>query len=379
MGRIALVLMVVGLTACSIERALNRVDFTSPYTIDSALVEKHNAMFVADLHADSLLWNRDLSERGSYGHVDVPRALEGGVDFQVFSTVSKTPWGLNMEANDDTTDMLVANSMIQGWPARTWTSLLQRVLYQGQKLERLQAQVGEQLRLVRYAEDLSGVGESVEGTPIIGATLATEGGHVLEGKLENVQVLFDAGFRSMGLVHFFDNELGGSAHGMQKGGLTPFGTQVVAEMERLGLIVDLAHASKQLIEDVVRVAKKPLLVSHTGVVGTCPGPRNLSDAQLKAIAATDGLIGLALFSPAICERSYVEAARTLKYTVDLIGVRHVALGTDHDGAVPVAYDVSGLPLLTGELLKRGMSEADVAAVMGGNVRRFFAENLPRRR
>ena len=379
MGRIALVLMVVGLTACSIERALNRVDFTSPYTIDSALVEKHNAMFVADLHADSLLWNRDLSERGSYGHVDVPRALEGGVDFQVFSTVSKTPWGLNMEANDDTTDMLVANSMIQGWPARTWTSLLQRVLYQGQKLERLQAQVGEQLRLVRYAEDLSGVGEPVEGIPIIGATLATEGGHVLEGKLENVQVLFDAGFRSMGLVHFFDNELGGSAHGMQKGGLTPFGTQVVAEMERLGMIVDLAHASKQLIEDVVRVAKKPLLVSHTGVVGTCPGPRNLSDAQLKAIAATDGLIGLALFSPAICERSYVEAARTLKYTVDLIGVRHVALGTDHDGAVPVAYDVSGLPLLTGELLKLGMSEADVAAVMGGNVRRFFAENLPRRR
>ena len=376
---IALLVAVLGLNACSIEWALNRTDFVSPYTIDPALVQKHNAMFVADLHADSLLWNRDLSERGSYGHVDVPRALEGGVDFQVFSTVSKTPWGLNMEANDDKTDMLVANSMIQGWPARTWTSLLQRVLYQGQKLERLQAQVGEQLRLVRYAEDLSGVGESVEGTPIIGATLATEGGHVLEGKLENVQVLFDAGFRSMGLVHFFDNELGGSAHGMQKGGLTPFGTQVVAEMERLGMIVDLAHASKPLIEDVVSVAKKPLLVSHTGVVGTCPGPRNLSDAQLKAIAATDGLIGLALFSPAICERSYVEAARTLKYTVDLIGVRHVALGTDHDGAVPVAYDVSGLPLLTGELLKLGMSEADVAAVMGGNVRRFFAENLPHRR
>src|SRR5690606_9614838 len=100
----------------------------------------------------------------------------------------------------------------------------------------------------------------------------------LEGRLENIDRMYDAGFRIMGLTHFFDNEVGGSAHGLEKGGLTPFGRRVIGRLEEKKMLVDLAHASRALIDDVLNMAERPVLVSHTGVEGTCPGPRNLTDA-----------------------------------------------------------------------------------------------------
>ena len=120
------------------------------------------------------------------------------------------------------------------------------------------------------------------------ALLALEGLHPLEGKLENVDKLYEAGFRMAGLTHFFDNELGGSAHGVEKGGLTPFGRDVVARLEEKKMLVDLAHASPKVVDDVLAIARRPVVVSHTGVQTTCPGPRNFSDAHIRAIAARGG-------------------------------------------------------------------------------------------
>ena len=177
-----------------------------------------------------------------------------------------------------------------------------------------------------------------------GGILATEGLHPLEGRLENVDRLYDAGFRIAGLTHFFDNELGGSAHGIHKGGLTPFGKEVVRRLEQKRILVDLAHASPRVIDDVLAQATRPVLVSHTGVQGTCPGPRNLSADHVRRIAATGGVIGIGYFRGAVCGSDAGAIVRAIRYTVNLVGVQHVALGSDFDGATGVPFDTTGLPV-----------------------------------
>jgi microsomal dipeptidase-like Zn-dependent dipeptidase len=206
--------------------------------------------------------------------------------------------------------------------------------------------------------------------------LALEGLHPLEGKLDNVDKLYDAGFRMAGLTHFFDNELGGSAHGMEKGGLTAFGREVVRRLEEKKMIVDLAHASPKVIDDVLAMAQRPVVVSHTGVQATCPGPRNLTDAHVRAIAENGGLMGIAYFDGAICQENPASIVKAIRHVVDLVGVEHVALGSDFDGATSTAFDTTGVVLVTQGLLDAGFSEDDVAAIMGGNVRRFLLAELP---
>eukprot|EP01041_Mallomonas_annulata_P022592 gene22592-42928_t len=163
--------------------------------------------------------------------------------------------------------------------------------------------------------------------------------------------MYDAGFRIMGLTHFFDNEVGGSAHGLEKGGLTPFGKQVVAKLQEKSVLVDLAHASPQVVDDVLAMTKRPVLVSHTGVQGTCPGPRNLSDRHIQAIAATGGVMGIGYFEGAVCGLDTASIIKAMRYTANLVGVKHVALGSDFDGATQTAFDTTGLVHLTQGLLE----------------------------
>jgi microsomal dipeptidase-like Zn-dependent dipeptidase len=267
--------------------------------------------------------------------------------------------------------------MAQRWPTRTWNSLLQRALYQSERLHAAAALSAGALRIVRTQSDLAEVlNTQSANNDRLAAVLATEGLHPLEGKLDNVDRLYDAGFRITGLTHFFDNEIGGSAHGMDKGGLTPFGRHVIARLEEKKMLVDLAHASPQLIDEVLAVARRPVLVSHTGVKGTCPGPRNLSDAHLKAIAATGGIIGIAYFHGAVCGLTAADIIKAIQHAISVAGIKHVSLGSDFDGAIRVAFDTTGLALLTQGLMQAGLSESDIADIMGGNVRRLLLENLP---
>lgn len=360
-----------------LDRQMNSVATPAPYPASEPATQLHQTLFVADLHDDALLWQRDILERHSYGHADLPRLLEGHVGLQVFATVTKTPRGLNYQSNGSDSDNITLLAMAQRWPRATWSSLLERALYQGQKLQQAAADSQGRLLLIRSRGDLQAFLETWKQDPQhLAALLATEGLHPLEGKLENVERLYDAGFRIAGLTHFFDNEVGGSAHGLEKGGLTPFGRQVIARLEQKGMLVDLAHASKPLIDDVLAIAKRPVLVSHTGVAGTCKGPRNLSDEHLQRIAANGGLIGIGYWDTAVCETSVGAIVRAIRYTADKVGVEHVALGSDFDGTVHTPFDTTGLAQITEGLLRAGFSQADIARIMGGNVQRLLLATLP---
>jgi microsomal dipeptidase-like Zn-dependent dipeptidase len=340
-------------------------------------LELHQSLWIADLHADSLMWNRPLEERHGRGRVDVPRLIDGGVALQAFTIVSKTPWGMNVSSNSDSSDMLTLLLIAQRWPPRTWLSLLERALYQAERLQQSARASGGKLRVITSRAELGSYEREREANRALSAGyLGIEGAQVLEGKLENVERLFVAGFRMMSPSHFFDTEVGGSAHGERKIGLTPFGRLVIAEMERLGMLVDLAHASRQTIDDVLDIATRPVVFSHTGVSGTCNSPRNIPDSVLLRTAAAGGLVGIGFFEGATCGRGLAAIVRAIRYAVDRVGAEHVALGSDFDGFVRTPIDASELPALTDALLRAGLSDAQIRAVMGENVQRVLSQILP---
>ncbi|HSM60105.1 MAG TPA: membrane dipeptidase, partial [Longimicrobiales bacterium] len=164
--------------------------------------------------------------------------------------------------------------------------------------------------------------------------------------------------------------------GVERGGLTPLGRHVVARREEWGMLVDLAHASPALIDDVLAVATRPVVVSHTGVRGTCDNRRNLDDARLAAIAGTGGVVGIGLWETALCGTTPADWARAVEHAVSVVGVDHVGLGSDWDGAVTAILDASGTVHLTDALLVRGFVEEEIRKVMGGNVVRVLREALP---
>ncbi|WP_445940844.1 dipeptidase [Pseudomonas sp.] len=360
-----------------LDRKMNSVESPAPYPASEPANQLHQQLFIADLHDDALLWERDLLKRYDFGHSDLPRMLEGHVGLQVFSTVTKTPRGLNYERNSGETDNITLLAMAQRWPRETWNSLLQRALYHAHKLSEACVNSGGRLVMIKNRGDLANFVSDWEKDPQrVAAILATEGLQPIEGKLENVDTLYNAGFRITGLTHFFDNEVGGSAHGLEKGGLTPLGRLVIKRLEAKSMLIDLAHASRPLIDDVLGMATRPLLVSHTGVEGTCKGTRNLSDKHLQAIAATGGVIGIGYWDAAVCATSVEAIVNAIRYTVDLIGVQHVALGSDFNGTIHAPFDVTGLAQLTEGLLKAGFSHDEIAAIMGGNVQRLLLASLP---
>jgi membrane dipeptidase len=197
-------------------------------------------------------------------------------------------------------------------------------------------------------------------------------------RLANLDRLYDAGVRMIGLAHFFDNTFAGSAHGAGKGGLTDAGRALVRRMEEKRILVDLSHASARTIDDVLDMAGRPVVVSHTGVKGTCDNQRNLSDEQLRRIARNGDLVGIGYWKFAVCGEDAPAIARAIRHAASVVGIDHVALGSDYDGAVTVPFDVSGVVLVTQALLDVGFGTEDIARIMGGNAVAFLAANLPAR-
>jgi microsomal dipeptidase-like Zn-dependent dipeptidase len=359
-----------------VEKRVNLV-VPRPIAVSERARRLHARLVVADLHADTLLWDRDLLRRGTRGQVDVPRLAEGGVALQAFTVVTKSPRNLNIERNDDTTDDITLLSIAERWPPATWTSLRARALHQATRLQTAAGRSEGALTLVRTRADLDAFLERRRANPrLVGAILGLEGSHALEGDLANVDVLRDAGFRMMAPTHFFDTEVGGSAHGVGKGGLTPLGRDWVRALESRRILVDIAHASPATIDDVLALATRPVVVSHTGVRATCDNRRNLSDAQLRAIAATGGVIGIGFWDTATCGHDARAIARAIVHAVATAGADHVGLGSDFDGAVTTPFDATGLPQITQALLDAGLAEDDIARVMGGNMLRLLRQTLP---
>ncbi|CDH22449.1 dipeptidase [Xenorhabdus bovienii] len=359
-----------------IETRMNRVIGVTDVATQTA-VDLHKRLQIADLHADTLLWGRDLLDRSTRGQVDIPRLIDGNVAVQVFAVVSKSPRGLNIEKNSAETDNVTLLALAQRWPWRTLFSLKERALYQAARLHEAAARSNGKLVVIKSRADLKAFLERRRSDPkIVGALLASEGAQVLEGDPANVDVLFEAGYRMMAPTHFFDTELSGSAHGIEKGGLTAAGADMVRRMEARSMIIDLAHASTKTIDDILAIATRPVVVSHTGVKGTCDNIRNLSDDQLRRIAAKGGLIGIGFWDKAVCDPTPTGIAKAQIYAANIAGDDHVALGSDFDGAVEMPFDATGLVSVTDALLKNGAQPERIAKLMGENQIRFLLENLP---
>jgi len=348
------------------EARLNPVAAGAAADVAAAEHAFHDAAFVADMHADSLLWGRDLARRGDRGQLDLPRLRDGGVDLQVFSAVTRVPRGLNYRSNASDSDILPI-LFAAAWRApSSWFSARQRALLLAGELRQLAAK--NSLTLVERRGDLDADGPQ--------ALLSLEGMHALEGDAAALDEFFAAGYRMMGLAHFFDNAIAGSAHGVEQYGLTPLGRRLLPRMQALGITIDLAHASPAAFADTLAIATRPVVVSHGGVAATCPGPRNLSDSQLRALAANGGIIGIGFWKGAVCETSVAAIVRALLHAVRVAGIDHVGLGSDFDGAVGTPFDATGLPELTAALLDTGLQKSDIEKLLGANFRRVLAANLP---
>lgn len=353
-----------------VDADMNPVTAHRPYDVSDSAQTFHDELWVADLHADSLMWRRDPSRRHDFGHVDFPRLREGGVEFQVFSSVTQASADAGFDpSSTNSKDDITTLAKGQLWPIRTWGSIYERAAYQAQRLQKFERQ-GE-VHIVRTSADMA-------KTDRLLTLLLIEGGHPLEGDLKNISRLRAEGYRAMALQHFFDNELGGSMHGKSQAGLTQFGREAVLEMREQGIIIDVAHSSRQVVRDVLALISDPVFVSHGGTVAHCPrtANRNLPDDILQQIAARGGIIGIGYFEGAICDISPDGIADAIIDAATLLGPDAVALGSDFDGTVTTSLDTSELAAITDALLRRGMNKENIRKIMGRNARRFFTENLP---
>ncbi|HEX2763626.1 MAG TPA: dipeptidase [Allosphingosinicella sp.] len=356
-----------------VEGGMNKVAPTPLPAISERARALHARLAIADMHADTLLWQRSLLDRASRGQVDLPRLEAGHVAVQVFSSVTKTPIGQNYKANGADSDNITLLAVVQMQPPRTWRSLLQRSLWHAEKLRRAEAASKGRLRVVRSGADVRRLlADRAAGRKVTGALQSIEGLQNLEGRLENLDRLHAAGFRMAGLAHFFDNEVAGSMHGLRKGGLTPLGRRVVRAMEAKGMIVDLAHSSHRTVAEVLAMATRPVVSSHGGVQATCKVNRNLTDEEVRGIARTGGLVGIGYWDAAVCDLRPAAIAAAIAHVRDLVGIDHVALGSDFDGAVTTGFDTAGLVNVTQALVDRGFTDEEIAKVMGGNLLRLLA-------
>jgi membrane dipeptidase len=317
---------------------------------------------VIDLHADTLMWSRwvgyDLHKAHEPplpfaalgGHVDLPRMREGGMGAQFFSLVSlplaDRPRGMARAVHE-----------------------------QIDALAQQMARRPDALRLVRKAAEI----ERCKAEGVMGALLGIEGAHALEGSLDNVAVFARRGVRYIGVLHFSANEAGYPAYGRGRrdtDGLTRWGFELVERCEAENVLVDLSHINRQGFLDACQIAKKPPIVSHTGVLGAFEHWRNIDDAQLRAVADKGGVVGV-IFCPKFVGGDGLEpVVKHLKHIVDIVGEDAPALGSDWDGFIvptKALKDPRGLPLLTDALLEAGFSEKAVGKILRGNVMRVLDE------
>jgi membrane dipeptidase len=373
---LALVALLWAVLAANVERLLNRVDSVALPEVSNATRALHAASFVADLHADSLLFGRDLARRSSVGHVDLPRLRDGGVALQVFGIVTRVPLGANIDRTEARgPDALTLLGCLKLLPACI-TGPFARLEQQATRLAELVAR-DPNVVWVRSAADLARLARQRERDPaVVGVLLGIEGAHALEGDPAHLERAFELGVRMLGLAHFADNAYAGSAHGVAKGGLSELGRRTLARMEELGIAADLAHLSALAAEELLDLATKPVVVSHGGAAGTCANARTLSDDLLRAVAANGGVVGIGFWEAAVCGIEPRHVARAIRYVADLVGDDHVALGSDFDGATTVGFDASQLPALTQALQDQGFDETSLRKILGGNALRVLAATLP---
>jgi membrane dipeptidase len=324
----------------------------------------HRSAYIADAHADSLLWNRDLARRQRSGHLDFVRLAEAGVRLQVFTVVTH---GFPF------VDGFRAFATLRGWPRSALRSPWTRALWQIERLKGFCAAGGA--RLATDPQSLAAAARQGQ----LACVLGIEGAHALEGRVDRVEELARRGVAFLGLTHLIPNELGGSSFPLRgRRGLTPLGAQVVEVMGSLGLAVDVAHASRRLLQALLEQREARVFCSHTGVAALGPAWRNLDDRTLRGIAERGGVIGILFGTPYLGSRRLEAVVAHIEYALSVAGEESVCLGSDFDGFVPLPrgmHDVTELWKVTALLLARGHPRPTVERILGGNLRRFLGEIL----
>lgn len=378
----------------------------NPYGVDPDAPEPtagdrlfHRSMFIADMHIDTLKWERDLLQRSMFGHADLPRLDEGNVALQVFTIVTKSPLSLPWSTcvSGRMPDTNTPLSLMQGRPA---FDLKARAYYQIDRMkdavERSRDHEGPELRLIEDYDDLAQlVQDRLDGKSVIGGILGIEGGHWIGGEdatgddvRREMQELFNAGVRLFAPTHRFDNALSGSNEGCNRYGLTDHGEIALSEAERLGMLVDLAHISSDGLRDSVELLDSPVTVSHTGIRAECEEPcrpdRNLSDEDIALIIGSGGVIGVGYWPQAVGP-SVWRIADVMEHIMEIAEregspepSHHVALGSDYDGSVTPLIEVGHLDVLTAIMRRRDnpFHPEVTRDIFGRNACRLFGTVLP---
>jgi membrane dipeptidase len=333
----------------------------------------HASSTVVDTHNDTILSliksppfissenepvspRRSLGEQSEYGQIDIPRIKEGGVNCMLFAM----------------------------YVSPQYTSRLLRLV---QMLDAFQEEVEKNKDTLAIATSYREITKAVkEGK--IAAVITVEGGEPLEGKIESLRTIHRLGARSLTLTHFPRNELGDGSGADSGSHLTDFGREVVEEMNRLGMIVDISHLNETGFWDVIDLTKEPLLATHSNCKALCSHHRNLTDDQIKALAEKGGVMnlsfcggfikdGVGFDSEAVKKVTIMDWLDHLDHAVGLVGTSHVGIGSDLDGGCgfPDLSDVTRFPSLTEGMVSRGYSDSDIEKILGGNDLRVFKKVL----
>jgi membrane dipeptidase len=360
---------------------------------DAIVIDTHNDMFTRVLDEG---FDPDARHTAEEAHTDVPRLVESGITAQFMAAWVDAPYALSH-------------------PPRSFERALRYI-------DAIHATVERNHETLLLATDAAGIAcAKREGKVAI--LIGVEGGHAIEDSLDNLRALHRRGARYLTLTWNNGNSWAGSSigeHGTRTGGLTPFGREVIGELDRLGMLVDLSHTSEETFYDALAVTRSSVIASHSCARSLSDHPRNLTDDQLRAIARNGGVAQLNFF-PLFLDTGFREAyeqveaeiaarraasntdpseplsedLRALRaaligcirpvplsvvldhidHMVYVAGVDHVgALGSDFDGisATPSGLeDVTRIPAIAQALLARGYSDSDVAKLLGGNVMRVM--------
>ncbi len=305
---------------------------------------------VVDLHCDTVLRWADgkatLGRRGRGGHIDLPRLRAGGVGVQVFALYVAPSFGPDRSYER-------ARSLL-----RTCRDELRRHT-SGAGLATSVAQIR---RLHRAGK--------------VAAVMSIENSDAIEDDLDRIGAFCRAGVRMMSLTWNPSNRLADGAMEHRNGGLTPFGRRAVRRMQALRIIVDVSHLSEQSFWDVLTMTRGPIIASHSDAAAVQPHPRNLTNAQIRAVAERGGVIGINFYPDFLGEPSVERAALHVDHMVKQGGVGCVAMGSDFDGIASTPHgleDASRFPRLSRLLARRGYAPPAIAQVMGGNALRVFRE------
>ena len=253
--------------------------------------------------------------------------------------------------------------------------------YVATKTDRLLTQIEE---IVRANSDRVGLAETEEDILMLKAQgkkailRGIENGYAIGKDIGLLEYFKKRGIVYMTLCHNGDNDICDSARGNNEhGGLSPFGKEVVEQMNRLGILVDLSHASEKSFYDALEVSKVPIVCSHSSARALCDHPRNLTDDQMRALAKADGVAQTTVYNGFLRKEgqaTIIDAVEHLCHAAKIMGVEHVGLGTDFDGdgGVPGLADASEIINFTRHLLRRQFSEQDIRLIMGGNFLRAMA-------